>query len=74
LICPETLSTDFESGLNAALEFAGPENYCPVLVGAMLGARFGNDNIPKAYYSSATEELQARVYQVITSLALSWPQ
>ena len=36
-----TRSQDFESALREAFEFAGPRNYCPVLVGAMAGARFG---------------------------------
>ena len=29
------------ASLLAAKDFAGPDNYCPVLVGAFLGARFG---------------------------------
>jgi ADP-ribosyl-[dinitrogen reductase] hydrolase len=31
----------FSSALQAALDFAGPANYCPVLVGALGGARWG---------------------------------
>ena len=31
----------FEAALRPALKFAGPPNYCPVLVGALAGARFG---------------------------------
>lgn len=30
----------FDAALDPALEFAGPENYCPVLVGAIAGARW----------------------------------
>ena len=36
----------FEEALAPALKFAGPNNYCPVLVGALAGARFGVNAIP----------------------------
>ena len=32
-------SESFDAALAAALRFAGPGNYCPVLVGAVAGAR-----------------------------------
>lgn len=32
---------DFPSALQASLTFAGPANYCPVLVGTLAGARWG---------------------------------
>ena len=35
-------SADFEDALNRSMEFAGPANYCPVLVGAIGGARWGS--------------------------------
>jgi ADP-ribosyl-[dinitrogen reductase] hydrolase len=31
----------FADALSASLAFAGPENYCPVLVGTLAGARWG---------------------------------
>ena len=31
----------FTDALGASLTFAGPANYCPVLVGAVAGARWG---------------------------------
>jgi hypothetical protein len=31
----------FADALGASLAFAGPANYCPVLVGAVAGARWG---------------------------------
>jgi ADP-ribosylglycohydrolase len=40
---------DFRSALEAAVEFAGASNYCPVLAGAIAGARWGvpnDDSIP----------------------------
>ncbi len=36
----------FEKALESSLEFAGPANYCPVLVGSIGGARWGADKIP----------------------------
>lgn len=33
---------DFDEALRASLEFAGPANYCPVLVGVIAGARWGD--------------------------------
>lgn len=35
----------FESALLTSLEFAGPANYCPVLVGAIGGARWGSSAV-----------------------------
>mgnify|MGYP001819450472 CR=1 FL=1 len=36
----------FESAPNASLRFAGPANYCPVLVGSLGGARWGASGVP----------------------------
>jgi ADP-ribosylglycohydrolase len=36
-----TLNLSFGDALDASLRFAGPANYCPVLVGAIGGARWG---------------------------------
>ena len=36
----------FADALNDSLDFARPENYCPALVGAMAGARWGVAEIP----------------------------
>jgi ADP-ribosylglycohydrolase len=36
-----TASRDFPSALQASMDFAGPSNYSPVLVGAIAGARWG---------------------------------
>lgn len=35
----------FDEALHAALAFAGPDNYCPVLVGAIAGARWGDEGL-----------------------------
>jgi ADP-ribosyl-[dinitrogen reductase] hydrolase len=48
-----TTRDDFDSALSDALEFAGPPNYCPVLVGAIAGARWGSGAIaPKHFQHS----------------------
>jgi len=41
----------FESALMASMDFAGPSNYCPVLVGALAGARFGASAVPRQLLS-----------------------
>ena len=40
-------SSNFQTALNDALRFAGPANYCPVLVGTIGGARWGTSKIPQ---------------------------
>jgi ADP-ribosylglycohydrolase len=40
-----TANTAFDAALAASLAFAGPANYCPVLVGAIGGARWGTHAI-----------------------------
>ena len=42
-----TTSSCFGEALRAAVHFAGPANYCPVLVGAIGGARWGMSEIPQ---------------------------
>lgn len=37
---------DSLAGAMAAVRFAGPRNYCPVLVGSIGGARWGRDQVP----------------------------
>lgn len=39
-------TTSFEEALEQSLTFAGPANYCPVLVGAIAGGIYGADAIP----------------------------
>jgi ADP-ribosyl-[dinitrogen reductase] hydrolase len=40
-------ATSFGEALERAIAFAGPANYCPVLVGSIGGARWGRSAIPK---------------------------
>lgn len=44
-------SKSFDSALLPSLEFAGPANYCPVLVGGIAGALYGEKCIDKSHFS-----------------------
>jgi ADP-ribosylglycohydrolase len=60
---------NFESALGVALEFAGPSNYSPVLVGAMAGARFGRSpGRPKHCGSSLNADLEDLVHGLQSSI------
>lgn len=63
-------SASFADALARSLKFAGPSNYCPVLVGAIAGARWGCSTIP-AQSLERVDKLQ-RVTTVADSLALGW--
>ena len=41
-----SMHTSFIAALEASIAFAGLENYCPVLVGAIGGARWGAEAVP----------------------------
>jgi ADP-ribosylglycohydrolase len=62
----------FDSALMAAMEFAGPANYCPVLVGAFAGARWGAEAIPEKMLTHCN--IRERVQAAAEALADSWPQ
>jgi len=38
-------SDSFNQALSSSIDFAGLQNYCPVLVGALAGARYGVDEV-----------------------------
>lgn len=61
---------DFGSALDASFEFAGGGNYCPVLVGAIGGARWGQRSVPAERLQHA--ELLPRVRAAAECLAESW--
>lgn len=42
-LCFLVSARSFEDALHGSLEFAGPDNFCPVLVGSLGGALFGRD-------------------------------
>jgi ADP-ribosylglycohydrolase len=46
----------FEAALNDSLKFAGPPNYCPVLVGAIAGAMYGASSIDSEMLSHCREK------------------
>jgi ADP-ribosylglycohydrolase len=56
--------------LEKSMAFAGPANYCPVLVGAIAGARWGASAIPAS--SLAHVDVLPRVRVAAESLATGW--
>lgn len=60
----------FEDALTRALSFAGPANYCPVLVGSIGGARWGRAAIPEAMLRHC--EIIDRVGRAAALLAAGW--
>ena len=63
-------SACFAEALERSLAFAGAANYCPVLVGAIAGARWGASAIPP---SSLTHvDVLPRVFAAAEALAAGW--
>ena len=60
----------FDQALDRSLAFAGPANYCPVLVGAIGGGRWGASAIPPS--SLAHVDLLPRVRVAAEALAVEW--
>lgn len=56
--------------MERSLSFAGPANYCPVLVGAIGGARWGASAIPQR--SLAHADILPRVRATAEALAADW--
>ena len=63
-------SATFAEALERSLAFAGPANYCPVLVGAIGGGRWGASAIPQA--SLAHVDILPRVEATAAALAAGW--
>ncbi len=63
-------SACFDEALNRSLAFAGPSNYCPVLVGAIAGCRWGASAIPTSLLSHV--DILPRVKAAAESLAAGW--
>ena len=59
---------DFGAALRTSIDFAGPDNYCPVLVGALAGARFGAQGIGPAYLAHCRPQVPERCRQVAMAL------
>ena len=62
--------TGFAAALEASVAFAGPSNYCPVLVGAIAGARWGAGAVPSELLMHC--EILDRVQTTASALAGSW--
>lgn len=63
-------SACFPEAMERSLSFAGPANYCPVLVGAIGGARWGASAIPQR--SLAHVEILPRIRATAEALAADW--
>jgi ADP-ribosylglycohydrolase len=63
-------SACFTEALGRSLAFAGPSNYCPVLVGAVAGARWGESAVPSP--ALAHVEILPRVRAAAEALAPGW--
>jgi ADP-ribosylglycohydrolase len=63
-------SEDFHAAVSRAVTFAGPANYCPVIVGAVAGARWGAASIPSADLSHCTS--LGRIEVAADKLADTW--
>ena len=61
---------NFTEALEASIAFAGLSNYCPVLVGAIGGARWGAGAVPVERIKHA--ELLPRVITAANHLATAW--
>jgi len=53
----------FDDALESAVGFAGPENYCPVLVGALAGAKWGDESVSPAHLSHCNSALLQRAVE-----------
>jgi len=63
-------SSSFSDAMGRSLAFAGPANYCPVLVGGIGGARWGSSVIPAP--ALAHVEILRRVDTCAHGLAAGW--
>jgi ADP-ribosylglycohydrolase len=65
-------SSSFNEALEQSLAFAGPANYCPVLAGAIGGARWGASTILQP--AVVHVDILPRVRTVAEALATGWRQ
>lgn len=64
-------STRFAEALERAIAFAGPANYCPVLVGSIGGARWGGADVGDAALAHHGE-LVASIRATACAFATAW--
>jgi ADP-ribosylglycohydrolase len=55
----------FAEALHGSIAFAGPSNYCPVLVGSISGARWGASSIPPELYAHHSDDVVSRIDAVV---------
>jgi ADP-ribosyl-[dinitrogen reductase] hydrolase len=63
-------SSTLADALARSIAFAGPANYCPVLVGSIGGARWGMSAVPETLLPSGT--LKKRIEAAAACLARLW--
>jgi len=64
-------SASFQIALAQSIDFAGPANYCPVLVGSIGGARWGRAQIEERFLYHQ-RDLVPRLTAVAITLAKGW--
>ncbi len=65
------ISDSFDKALKRAIQFAGPANYCPVLVGSIGGARWGATQVPRGktgHHGAIMNDVRAKA----SALARTW--
>jgi ADP-ribosylglycohydrolase len=60
----------FTEALKRSLEFAGAANYCPVVVGAVAGARWGASAVPQGILAHV--DILPQVQAAARALAAGW--
>lgn len=63
-------NSSFDAALSDALRFAGPANYCPVLVGSIAGARWSASEIVTEGHPRT--EILRRVLELSEDLGSQW--
>jgi ADP-ribosylglycohydrolase len=63
-------NSTFDTALSEAFRFAGPANYCPVLVGSIAGARWGAAQIVIDCHQP--NEILSRALEVSDGLGSQW--
>jgi ADP-ribosylglycohydrolase len=61
--------SSFDAALSEALRFAGPANYCPVLVGSIAGVRWG---APEIVIDGSRRDILMRALEVSQELTSQW--
>lgn len=65
-------SSSFSAALARSIDFAGPANYSPVLVGTIAGARWGRTEIGDSAFSHHCPEVVSRLRSAASDLAGGW--